>query len=246
MRSVLILLAFISTLLAQPSAASDYAREKKWADEVVPGLVVGDAIYLKQANQHEFLALYTPGKDTKRAVVLVHGMGVHPDWGLIGVLRAALADQGYTTLSIQMPVLKNEAESSDYLPTFPEARERLKLAVNFLKAKGYNRIAIVSHSLGSRMAYSYLTNNPDPTIKAWVAAGIGGKEDFRRLHLPVLDLYGEHDLPEVLAGANARKGALMGKTGSRQQLMPGADHFYTGMDNELIKVVTEYLNANFN
>src|ERR1700690_1170748 len=124
MRNIMILLAFIGQLLAQPSFGADYTREKKWADEVVPGLVVGDPVYLKQANQHDFLALYTPAKDAKAAVVLVHGMGVQPDWGLIGVSRIALADRGYTTLAVQMPVLGNEAKEQDYPPTFPQAKER--------------------------------------------------------------------------------------------------------------------------
>jgi pimeloyl-ACP methyl ester carboxylesterase len=242
----MILLAFIGQFLAQPGFAADYAREKKWADEVVPGVVVGEATYLKQANQHEFLALYTPAKDAKSAVVLVHGMGVHPDWGMIGVLRGALADRGYTTLSVQMPVLKNEATANDYRPTFPQAKERLKLAVDFLEAKGYSSIAIVSHSLGSWMSYAYLTDKPGPAVKAWVALGMAEDEDFSKLKLPVFDLYGENDLPEVLKNAPARKRALAGKPGSQQQMMAKADHFYTGLDNELVKTVTDYLNAHLN
>jgi pimeloyl-ACP methyl ester carboxylesterase len=241
----MILLAFIGQMLCQSGFASDYAREKKWADEVVPGIVVGDAVYLKQANQHEFLALYTPAADAKAAVVVVHGMGIHPDWGLIGVLRASLADQGYTTLSVQMPVLPNDAKAKDYAPTFPEAKERIKLAVDFLKAKGYPRIAIVSHSLGSGMTYAYLADRPDPSVKSWVALGVATKQDFTKLKVPMLDLYGENDLPEVLADADARKKALAGKPGSQQQVMRKADHFYTGLDKELVTTVADYLNANF-
>jgi len=243
MKNLLIFMAFLIQLLALPGYASDYKREKNWADEVVPGIVVGDPVYLKQANQHEFLALYTPVKEAKSAVILVHGMGVHPDWGLIGVSRTSLADEGYTTLSVQMPVLKNEAKEKDYPPTFPEAKERLKLAVDFLKAKGYSSIAIESHSLGSWMTYSYLTDHPDPVVKVWVASGVAAKLDFKQLKLPVLDLYGENDFPEVLAGAAVRKKALAGKPGSRQQIIPNADHFYTGLDHELVKAVTDYLNT---
>ena len=39
--------------------AQDFEREKRWADEVVPGLVVGDAVRIKAASNREFLALYT-------------------------------------------------------------------------------------------------------------------------------------------------------------------------------------------
>jgi len=245
MKNLLIFIAFLVQFLSLPGHASDYEREKKWADEVVPGIVVGDVVYLKQTNNHEFLTLYTPAKDAKSAVILVHGMGIHPDWGLIGVLRVSLADAGYTTLSVQMPVLKSEAKEEDYVPTFPEAKERLKLAVDFLKARGYDHIAIESHSLGSWMTYAYLTDHPDPAIRVWVASGVAAKLDFKKLKLPVFDLYGENDFPEVLANAAARKKALAGKPGSQQQMMPGADHFYTGMDSELVKTITDYLKANF-
>ena len=85
--------------------APDYAREKRWADEITPGLVVGDAIYIAQKSGHKFLAIYTEAKPARAAVIVVHGLGVHPDWGLIGALRSGLADQGYATLSVQMPVL---------------------------------------------------------------------------------------------------------------------------------------------
>jgi len=243
MKNLMIYIALLVQFLALPGYASDYAREKKWADEVVPDLVVGDPVYLRQTNNHEFLTLYTPVKNAKSAVILVHGMGVHPDWGLIGVLRSSLADTGYTTLSVQMPVLKNDAKEEDYAPTLPEATERLKLAVDFLKARGYDHIAIDSHSLGSWMTYAYLTGHPDRAVKVWVASGVAANVDFGKLKLPVLDLYGENDSPQVLANVAARKKALAGKPGSRQQMMPGADHFYTGLDNELVRAVTDYLSA---
>ena len=37
-------------------------------------------------------------------LLLVHGLGVHPDKRVIGILRVALSEMGYATLSIQMPV----------------------------------------------------------------------------------------------------------------------------------------------
>jgi len=49
-KSVLSLVAglvALFSLAAFAEPAADYAREKKWADEVVPGLVVGDPVYLQ-------------------------------------------------------------------------------------------------------------------------------------------------------------------------------------------------------
>ena len=58
----------------------------------------------------------------------MHGIGVHPDWDLINTLRSALVDHGYTTLSVQMPVLAAEASTEDYRSTFDEAAERLSVS----------------------------------------------------------------------------------------------------------------------
>jgi pimeloyl-ACP methyl ester carboxylesterase len=226
---------------ANAMAAADYAREKKWADEVVPGLVVGDPVYLQTPRgHHKFLTLFTPA-DTGKAAIVVHGLGIHPDWGMVGTLRTELADRGFTTLSIQMPILAADARGEDYPPTFPEAAERIAEAVGFLKAKGYAQIAIVSHSMGSRMSLVYLSGKPDPAVKAWASLGISAG-DYSALKLPVLDLYGDNDLPPVLANAGKRQQSL-GTRDSRQVRIERADHFFTGREGQMVEAVADFLNA---
>lgn len=236
-----LLFAWILGLFASFAVlAADYAREKKWADEVVPGIVVGDPVYLETPRgHHKFLTLFTTASPDK-AVIVIHGLGIHPDWGLVGTLRNDLADRGYTTLSIQMPVLANEAKAEDYPPTFPEASERIAVAVDFLKAKGYKRIAIVSHSMGSRMARVYLTGKPDPAVVAWASLGIS-VDDYKGVKLPVLDLYGENDLPGVLTNTKKRKASL-GKN-SKQVMIGRADHFFGGHEAKMVAAVAEFLDA---
>ena len=123
-------------LMAQPLAATaqDFEREKRWADEIVPGLVVGDAVWLDGPGARKFLGLYTAVKDAKAALLLVHGVGVHPDHGVVGALRVRLADAGYTTLSIQMPGQKADAWLNDYYPeVFANAVERISSASRWLR-----------------------------------------------------------------------------------------------------------------
>jgi pimeloyl-ACP methyl ester carboxylesterase len=233
-------LAALFSLVAFAEPVADYAREKKWADEVVPGLVVGDAVYLQTPRgHHKFLALFTP-VEGHRAAIIVHGMGIHPDWGMIGTLRTELADRGFATLSIQMPVLAADAQSAAYQPTFPEAAERIAQAVDFLKAKGYTQLAIVSHSMGSRMSHAYLLGKPDGAVKSWASLGLQ-QDDYAKLKLPVLDLYGDNDLPPVLMGAGKRKQSLEASH-SRQVVIHHADHFYTGHEGEMVETVAAFLN----
>ncbi len=234
------LLALFS-LAAFAEPVADYAREKKWADEIVPGLVVGDPVYLQTPRgHHKFLTLFTPA-DTGKAAIVVHGMGIHPDWGMVGTLRTELADRGFATLSIQMPILAADARGEAYPPTFPEAAERITEAVAFLKAKGYKQIAIVSHSMGSRMSRAYMTGKPDPAVKSWASLGIS-VDDYKAVKLPILDLYGDNDLPQVLANAGKRKRSLAAKD-SRQVMIARADHFFTGHESKMVAAVADFLNA---
>lgn len=240
-----IIIQVLLLVVAQLAHGADYAREKKWADEITPGIVVGDPMYLDGRAGHRFLTIYTEAANARAGLVIVHGIGVHPDWGLIGMLRSALADHGYTTLSVQMPVLAGEAKPDEYLSTLAEAGERLKVAADFLRAKGYTRIALVSHSMGSRMTYHYLTHHPTRPVNAWVCIGWGDDGDFSQLKLAVLDLYGENDLPAVLKGAKRRAVSIDNSQRSQQIMAPQADHFFNNQGANLLRYVKDFLDRSF-
>lgn len=230
-------------LIVAPLAyGADYVREQKWADEITPGIVVGEPVFLEGRAGHKFLTIYTEAPKAKAGLVIVHGIGVHPDWGLIGELRSALADHGYATLSVQMPVLAQETKPEEYRSTFGEAAERLGVAVDFLRAKGYRKIAIVSHSMGSRMTHYYFTRDPGAPVDAWVCIGWGSEgNDFKQMKLPVLDLYGENDLPAVLRGAKRRAASIKDSKRSGQIIAPKADHFFNNHQAELVRYVRDFL-----
>src|SRR5438046_3779411 len=155
--------------------AVDYAREERWAQEIVPSLVVGDAVYLPTPARARVLAILTvPAGPAAGGIVVVHGLGVHPDWGLIGGLRTGLAEAGFVTLSVQMPVLAADAARDDYIPALPEAAERIAAAVDYLRAKGVAKVAIVSHSLGASMANAFLARPGAPAIDAWAPGRMFG------------------------------------------------------------------------
>ncbi len=236
------------------ASAQDYQREKRWADELIPGLVVGDAVRIKAASGRDFLALYTEGsaasaskskQESKPAIVLVHGVGVHPDFGIIGVLRVKLADLGYTTLAIQMPVQGREATVDDYYPkVFPDAADRIAKAADFLRAKGHDNVVLLSHSMGAWMANAYLDEaSANTPYKAWIVMGLTGGYSWtmRRFAFPILDVYGEQDIAPVLNATGRRKFALREGVGSRQVKIAGADHHYLGRENELTAVIDAFL-----
>ncbi len=249
----LILLAMSVAVLAQ-----DYAREKRWADEITPAVVVGDPVWLALAGGHKFLNLLAEASSAKAAIVLVHGVGVHPDHGVIGILRSKLNDMGYTTLSVQMPVAKGEgAGVDDYFPAlFPQAGERIAVATRFLQSQGHRHIVLVSHSMGAWMSNVYLAETPDAPLRAWVSMGLTGRFwnaslisipwlDIEwlqgKLRLPILDIYGEKDLAPTLAGVRSRANALTHIPRSEQVMIAGADHHYAGKEAGLADAIHRFI-----
>lgn len=236
------LLAIMLAAFALTATAQDYEREARWRAEVVPNIVVGEPVDIAHGGR-SFLGLYTAAAGAKTAVVIVHGIGVHPDHGVIGTLRMALADRGYSTLSIQMPVLAADAAQEAYPPLFPDAAQRIARAAEWLRAKGYRDLVLVSHSLGARMANAYFDSQPN-AFRAWAALGFGvdfSRTFVQRRPVPVLDVYGERDLPAVLAARLPRAQTIGGIPGSHQVRIAGADHFYAGQEKALVDTLVDFI-----
>ena len=253
--------ALLACLVAAPlfAAVPDMAREERWAEQVAPEVVVGDVVWLSTKLRPKVLAIYTrPSGAAKGAVIVVHGLGVNPDWNLIGVVRTSLADHGFATLSVQMPVLAADAPAADYADLYPEAGARLSAALAWLHEHGYAKVAVVSHSLGAAMTDAWLAQGArrgnagagtqaDPTaaaagpgIIAWVPMGMAVPFSMRPA-MPVLDVVAGGDLPAVLASDKARVSELRGDRCSHGVTVPGVDHFYEGAEARLIDVILPFL-----
>lgn len=238
--------AFLLAGLALPAAAQDYDKEKRWADDALKTLIVGEAAWLEQKNGHRFLALHTQAEKPRGAAIIAHGRGWSPDWELYGALRAKIAEAGYTTLSIQLPVLPSTAILGLYVPLYPDARERFQLAVEFLKAKGYRNIAIVSHSLGATMANQYLIRTEDESVGAWVFIGIlQGLAEMYRIRIPVLDVFGDDDFTVTMWGADERRKQIEKNPASAQVKVKDAKHFFEGREDDLVRITVDFLDRSF-
>ncbi len=251
----LTLLGFLLTATAvsgQPST-SNLEREKNWADQVADTVMVGEAVWLSNRG-HKFLSLYTPpAGGGSSAVILLHGRGVHPAWGFIENLRGDIAEAGFHTLSLQMPILAQDVKFSAYEPTFPEAFERIDAGIKYLQQKGVKRILLLGHSSGSMTAVAYVAKHPRSTIAGVMAIGLStlaeGPEvmqppiTLKSVRIPVLDIYGGNDLYEVVSVAAARKAAAKqaGNKGYAAVQVAGADHFFTDRYEALKKQLLAWL-----
>ena len=246
MTRLTLLPALAALALATAVPAQDLEREARWRAEVLAALVVGEAVQIPGPAGQPFLGVLTEpsgtGRDRTTLVVLVHGIGVHPDHGIIGKLRMDLADRGYATLSIQMPVLASDASPEQYAPLVGHAVERIGSAAVWARTRGYRDLVLVSHSLGSRMANAYFDGTKPPAFRAWAALGLNAP--FTPTFscsppVPVLDVLGERDLAPVLTNAGSRE-AVAKASGARQHRMADTDHFYAGREAELADVVADF------
>ncbi len=180
---------------------------------------------------------------------------MHPNWpDVIYPLREAFLENEITSLSIQMPILPNEAEDAEYAALYSEVPGRLQAAVDYLKDAGYARVDIVGHSLGARMAVYYLARESTVGVNSAVLIGMGNSstgswpesiDALARLRVPVLDLYGGKDLDAVLSTVQDR--ASSGKKNPsgiyRQVRVEEANHFFQGHEGELKKTVLDWLQS---
>ena len=225
----------------------DYEREKRWAQQILPSVLIGDPVWQEQSNGHKFLGLYTRAENPRGSVIIGHGRGWSPDWQLYGALRMHLAELGYSTLSIQLPVLGSGAKVGDYIPTYPDANERYELSAKWLYGKGYRDVALVGHSLGATMANQYLISSEyikkdEPLIKTWVFISIiNGLEEMFRIKVPVLDLFGSEDWVITRVGAYERRKQIIKVPGSNQIEIKDAPHFFEGKERILSEVIAKFL-----
>ena len=249
---ILILMGYQATCLA-----SDLAKEKRWREQISDSLLSGETCELK-AGDTAFTGIYTEANQgsTGRLVILVHGIGVHPDWpDVIHPLRTGLPDYGWSTLSIQMPVLANDAPLKDYLPLFDEAGPRLQAAIDYARQQGNKTVVIVAHSLGASMAARYVADNPGG-VNGLVIIGMSvielddkmnGALALEKITLPVLDLSGSRDLDSVLSSGQARARAALkaGNKDYRQMQIEGADHSFVGVEDELVRRTYGWLKSRY-
>ena len=235
----------------------DYDRETRMIGEIEEAVMDGDVEYLPLENDKEVFSIYMePDTDApKGGVIILHSRGYHANWAsVIKPLRVGMADKGWHSLSVQMPVLDKNATYYDYVPIFPYAHERIEAAIEFYKQRGVDNIILISHGCGAHMSMSYFDKYGDDEINAYVGIGMGAtdykQKVIKRFPLdimlkPVLDIYGEKDFSGVVRLSESRK-ALMDISGNKQnaqKVIKGADHYYkeNGTDQVLTDTIDTWL-----
>ncbi len=264
-------------------------REERWAQQIQEYLMVGEIQWLTDApgrdgKTDKFLSIYTapsgdaqrrapakgsasvaggrmPGATTaKGAVILMHGEGRHPDWPeVISPLRRGLAEQGYATLSLQMPILPRGAPHSGYWRALDEAAPRIQAGIKFLRDQGHTGIVLIGYGMGAAMGMGALTQGKVKGVRGFVGVGMAAhtsdRETYKldprlyaptmlsKLRLPVLDIYGGLDDQVVTQSAPERAAAAerAGNKDYTQYKITDADHGFGRFEKELLQRVGDWL-----
>lgn len=251
--------ALILTLLlslAGVATAADIERERRLVAELEASLFDGDLQQLSAGNvTFAAVELAPDSKPVRGSIILLHGRGVHADWpDNIGPLRMALAQNGWHTLSLQMPVLEKSAKYFDYLTILPEAFPRIEAGIKHLLNAGHRPIVLLAHSCGAHMAMAWLEATTERPIDAFIGIGMGATDyqqpmqrpfPFATLKIPVLDIYGSEDYPAVhrLAPIRLEKIQLGGHLGSTQVVVDSADHDFTAYTGTMAQTISRWLDS---
>lgn len=157
--------------------------------------------------------------------------------------------------------LSAAAKPSPLKPVFDAAPARIEAAVAYLRQQGLRNLVIIGDGLGAALAADYLASRGQQAeVQAFVAVSPGNPAfaapdgdprlnlpaQLARVTVPVLDIYGERDLPAVLAGARARAEAgrySPGRAGLvyTQVQIPGAHHSFVDSGPMLLRQIRGWL-----
>ena len=281
----ILLLCVFSVTAAQ---GADVTPEKRWSDLLEKHITQGQPVWLQTDKQQKVFAIYTEDRTGKHngTVIILHDMGQHPDWpDVVRPLREGLPDHGWSTLSVQMPVLGRDQPIAKYGPLFDDVAPRLNAAIAFLKTKQAGTIALAGYGLGAAMGAAYLAANQTSGVQTFIAISMGvlngtgtdprldTTKSLEKIKLPVLDIFGSRDFSWVVGTASDRAAAARtagasaqrqqdlnpykhsstaespfthqsGYISYRQMSVTGADHYFTGLSDTLVRRITGWLDKN--
>ena len=107
-------------------------------------------------------AMFLPKGKSEIGVVLVHGVESYWYQGPPMFLGGLLAEQGFAALGYNGAHSGESFRSSE----FETAVKEVGAAIAFMKSRGYTKIFLVGHSLGTPIVEHYQGSEPDAAVKA--------------------------------------------------------------------------------
>lgn len=237
------------------SQKPDFVREKRVVEQIEDAILNGEVVRLNTKNNGKVFAIWTEAESEKAkgGVIVLHSRAMNPNWGtVIQPVRVGVAEVGWESLSVQMPLLHNKAKYYDYVGIFPYAHERIWAAIDFYQKRGINKIVLIAHACGAHMAMSFMDKYGDKMFAAYVGIGMGATDykqkivkPYPSISVPFLDIFAEKDYPGVIRTALKRSKLLAKKPQpkSAQLMIKKSDHYYQSEEHssELVSKINHWL-----
>lgn len=212
-----ILVVFLWLLMAFNAVAAEVqgTAEQRLIEQLSRQLAQGEVASL-QVGDHKVFAIFseTITGSAQGGAILLHDNGAHANWpAVIEPLRKGLPQFGWSTLSLQLPLVSGETLVG-YSAALSEIFSRIKAATDFLHAKGITNIVIIGDGMGAIAAAAYAASADAAQIKAFVGINVGyfkgadAKIDtlalIEKITMPMLDIFGTSARVEVVGSAETR------------------------------------------
>jgi pimeloyl-ACP methyl ester carboxylesterase len=163
-----IMLASVATGAAPPSLHSAQTPKAAYSIQQV-AVTARDGIVLNGV-------LYQPtAKHRPVALLLVHGYGGNFYSGYFPQLAQAAAEQGYTSLALNM----RDHDTGPKVSDFTDNESDIAAGVSYLHQLSYSRVVLLGQSMGTNRVLYYQASTSDPSIVATVVvAGPGNLFDW--------------------------------------------------------------------
>ena len=192
--------------------------------------------------------IYLDGDDSKIAVILCPGRGEKAENMVTHPLREAIHEElGYHTLMLELPQ-SLEMYWREHIHNFPEAYRRIQAAIDYYKkVKNVEKVYLMGHSMGSRMATGFIAEFPDAGVAGFIGVGIrsGGRQpldsnkNLKEINIPVVDIFGDGGDGKDAKHALPRKRMVSDRY--TQVLISGANHKFTQHRKEMTNAVVSWL-----
>jgi len=262
---IIFVLSFVLNVQLAADEIKELSREQQIAEKLAETADADEIISLK-ASGGRFIGLYKRAKvseisgtktgEINGVVILVHGMGAHPDWpDVISPLRTRLTEIGWSTLSIQMPILSPEEPVAEYGKTLRMANSRIQAAVAYLHDWEIEPIVLLGYSFGAVQAANFLASNKPENIQAFISVSMLAQKFIKpkidvykfigEISVPMLDIYAEEDLEDVRRGIDDRRLAANknGNNDFQQIELQGSGHHFLEFEDILMEQIQIWLES---
>jgi hypothetical protein len=193
--------------LGWAAAQADLATEHRLARLLLERQdIVGEALTLGDpAGGVVALRIDSRLPQRRGGVILLHDSHANADAAdVIRPLRVGLADAGWDTLSVQLPVARPGSGS----PDSSAVAQRLAQARQWFAGRDDDEVVVIAHGDSAGPALAGLADAADPAVRALVLvsspSGTASADAFGRLRIPLLDVVAEFDAAPATAGRAER------------------------------------------